>query len=368
MGNVSVCCRGRSKVQTKYAPTEVHVPGQCENLWQALQRAHASRGKITMVRVEEGDYDMPAEQLLIDFSMIHIKGAGKEKTRFHRYDNIAKIQICNGARNVFIEGISINGNGSGDGIVVINKSSLRLEKCEIKDVGGFGLHVAGGSDCEAVGCTIWNNGCPGIWVDGDQSSCIVRDTTVNHNQAEGVAAINRARIEIQGSTQIHHNKFAGVYGEDGGVICVVSKDTECYENNQSDKSETKGQQKVELGGGKVLDVSCLFVVHIFIYIHVSICGHTSTHIRICMYVCVHTHDIFEASYDSYVSTYSRDSLCVFFLSLLLLLLTLLFASSLFCYLRLFFVIRTGDAVKIEKRYSYMNAIMLYESIFLDARW
>ena len=255
MGILLSTCRGRNKNKIKYAVTEVHVPGQCENLWQALQRAHASSGKITMVRIAEGDYTMPAEQLLIDFSMIHIKGAGKDKTKFYRYDNVAKIQVCNGARNVFIEGISVSGDGAGDGIVVINKSSLRLEKCEIEGVGGFGLHVAGGSNCEAVGCTISNNGCPGVWVDGDQSSCMLRDSIVHNNSAEGAAAINRARLEIMGVTEIHTNRMAGVMADEGGVVSIQSKDAKCYGNNISSEknSESNGMQKCEMNAGKVMD-------------------------------------------------------------------------------------------------------------------
>ena len=53
------CVRRRSG--QKYAVDEVQVPDQCGSLWQAIQRAIASNGKIKTVCMAKGDSQMGDE-------------------------------------------------------------------------------------------------------------------------------------------------------------------------------------------------------------------------------------------------------------------------------------------------------------------
>ena len=226
--------RSKAKVASKYTVNELQVPSQCDTIWSALQRAAASAGKIKIIRIERGTFIM-TNFVCINFSNIHIIGAGKDVTFIVREDNLAKLQI-EGAENVRIEGISIGGEGSGDGLVIINQSKVLLENCEIKGVGGFGVYVSG-SNCELVGCNIEQTFCPGVWVDGGTESakatttCILRDSNIIHStNAEGIAALNFARVDIQGSCDIHHNRLAGIYAGSGGSITLCSKEIKCYKN------------------------------------------------------------------------------------------------------------------------------------------
>ena len=231
----SLCQRSKAKVASKYIVNELQVPSQCDTIWSALQRAAASAGKIKIIRIERGTFIMTKGFVCINFSNIHIIGAGKDVTFIVREDNLAKLQI-EGAENVRIEGISIGGEGSGDALVIINQSKVLLENCEIKGVGGFGVYVSGGSNCELVGCNIEQTFCPGVWVDGGTDSaratttCILQNSNIHSTNAEGIAALNFARVDIQGSCDIHHNRLAGIYAGSGGSITLCSKEIKCYKN------------------------------------------------------------------------------------------------------------------------------------------
>ncbi len=250
MGNVLRCHRGKVRAR-KYASHELHVPEQCATLWQALQRTFASRGKIKTIVIAPGDYTMGDEAIVIDSSMIHIRGAGKGKTRLFRNDNVAKLQVCGGARNVFVEGLTVMGGGSGDGIVVIGGSSLRLEKVEVNGVGGFGVHVSGKSDCEVVGSFVWNCNCPGVWCEGKGSNVILRDSDICHNTAEGAWAANEATMTVRGANKLHHNSECGLGAEDGGVVTVEGAGLELFDNNGGEDCV----QRKELSGGRIIDAA-----------------------------------------------------------------------------------------------------------------
>jgi hypothetical protein len=138
-----------------------------------------------------------------------------------------------------------------------------LENGEIKGIGGFGVHVTSGSNCELVGCNIEHINCPGVWVDGgaakvpkyDRATAILRDCEVHSNNAEGVGAINFARVDIQGACDIHHNKFAGLYAGSGGAIKLCSKDTKCHHNTIDKEEDVRGcqHQMLEEDDGVVID-------------------------------------------------------------------------------------------------------------------
>lgn len=246
IGRVLPCIRKKNKI--KYAVDEVQVPDQCKTLWEGVQRAMASNGRIATVRVAEGDYELNESMVIVNVGKIRIMGAGRGKTCFHRNDNLAKIQISDGAQDVAIEDASIHGTGAGDGIVVLGGSSLRLQNVEISHVGGFGVHVSNASECEIIQCSISHCGCPGVWAEGEGTRCKVRDTTIHHNSSDGCFAIHGAECVLNGATRVHHNDGYGIGVEEEGKIYVRTDEKLGFaiENN------TAKSQRKESGGGKIV--------------------------------------------------------------------------------------------------------------------
>jgi parallel beta-helix repeat protein len=240
-------CLGK-QTGAKYAVDEIAVPGQCATLWQALQRCIASNGRVKMIRVDEGDYEMGKESIVIDVSMVHIKGAGRGLTRFHRNDNIAKFQVSGGARNVFLEGLSMFGMGAGDGVVVLGGASLRLDDVEISKVGGFGVHVGAAGNCEIIECEISNNGCPGVWVDGKDSFCFVRNTNIHSNNSDGCFAVNGGHCVLNGAVKVHGNTGFGIGAEGNGTLTIRTNEKLGFavRNNKG------ASQRKEADGGRII--------------------------------------------------------------------------------------------------------------------
>ena len=79
---------------------------------------------------------------------------------------------------------------------------------------GFGVHVAGASTCEIVRCEIRNNGCPGVWVDGEDSICMVRDTVISDNGSDGCVSVNGGHCVLNGAVKVQGNKGVGIGAEE----------------------------------------------------------------------------------------------------------------------------------------------------------
>ena len=110
------------------------------------------------------------------------------------------------------------------------------------------MHVAGASTCEIVRCEIRNNGCPGVWVDGEDSICMVRDTVISDNGSDGCVSVNGGHCVLNGAVKVQGNKGVGIGAEENGTLTIRTNEELGFvvEGNKGT------HQRKEESGGKIV--------------------------------------------------------------------------------------------------------------------
>lgn len=107
---------------------------------------------------------------------------------------------------IVLRGLSINGQGGNNGIVVGAGQQVHIEQCEISNLGIDGIQVTGGSAIYIENSTVRSNGAHGILVTGTAGEVFLDSTRVTHNVAQGILAearklsVNRSAMEKNGSS------------------------------------------------------------------------------------------------------------------------------------------------------------------------
>jgi len=107
---------------------------------------------------------------------------------------------------VSLRGLSINGQGGNNGIVVTAAQQVHIERCEIANLLADGIKVGGGGAVYVANSTVRANGAHGILVTGTAGEVFVDDTRVAHNVSQGILAeagrlsVNRSVMEHNGSS------------------------------------------------------------------------------------------------------------------------------------------------------------------------
>jgi len=202
-----------SKKKSSGSCSEVHIPSQCTSLSEAVHRA--SRNKIRRISIASGSYVME-ENVFINVSNLIIKGAGIDSTCLHYMGYHGKIQLNSGCQNVIIEGIHLCCEGSGNGIEILNKSSVDLKNMKISG-GGFGVYANKMSTVNIYDSVICGNTCPGICVEDSGTMCNVYNTKIINNDSNGCFANRMGRITMYNSTVLQ-NKEANYSTCDNGII------------------------------------------------------------------------------------------------------------------------------------------------------
>ena len=95
-----------------------------------------------------------------------------------------------GVANLTLRGFEILGS-RGDGITFGGATALSVENCDISNVGGTGIYLAG-YRCSVSGCELWNLGRAGIIVDGgDRKTLSPGENRVVENYVRDYARIQR---------------------------------------------------------------------------------------------------------------------------------------------------------------------------------
>jgi len=118
------------------------------------------------------------------------------------------------ADKILLRGLSINGQGGDNGIVVTAAQQVHVENCEISNLGTDGIQVSGGTAVYVSHSTMRSNGARGIFVTGAAGEVFVHETRVAHNVAQGIfveagkISVNRTVMENNGSSGILVNPAA----------------------------------------------------------------------------------------------------------------------------------------------------------------
>jgi len=196
----------------------IHVPGQCATLSQAIARASTQRGPTRIV-IASGTYFMPSDTVVVGKNDLVIQGAGSESTHIHKVGYHGKLRISDRTKNVTIEGIHLCCAGTGNGIEILNGSSVVLKSVKISGA-GFGVYINGGSNVEIYDSTITNSSCTGVCVDNVGTKCSIFDSCITHNNSHGCFANNRGALVLHNCC-VDNNGDINCEAQDNGNILLV---------------------------------------------------------------------------------------------------------------------------------------------------
>jgi hypothetical protein len=94
-------------------------------------------------------------------------------------------------------------------------------KCVVRKCGGAGLVVDTGATVSATQCEFMENGHIGVSCGGANTKTRLNDCTMHHNGQDGLAAYNRAVVDLHGTkTDIHSNKQDGIAAGNRGKVNI----------------------------------------------------------------------------------------------------------------------------------------------------
>ena len=115
---------------------------------------------------------------------------------------------------VSLRGLSINGQGGNNGVVVTGGQQVHIEHCEISNLVLDGVQISGGSAVYVTNSTVRSNGGRGIFVTGTAGEVFVDGTRVARNGSQGIfteagrLSVNRSAMEDNGSSGVLVNPAA----------------------------------------------------------------------------------------------------------------------------------------------------------------
>ena len=204
-----------SPKRVKPHPSEIHVPSQCATLSQAVHRASANH-KVHTILIDTGFYSMQVETIFINISNLTIKGAGIDSTQICGEGYHGKIQISPFCQNITIEGLHLCCQGSGNGIEIMDKSSVLLNNVKISG-GGVGVYARKDSNVVIRDSVICGNACPGVYVEDAGTECNIYDSSIVFNDSNGCYANRNGRIVLH-SCLIEKNQDGDDEVQENGMI------------------------------------------------------------------------------------------------------------------------------------------------------
>lgn len=196
-------------------PSEIHVPSQCATLSQAVHRASANKNVHTIF-INPGFYSMETETIFISTSNLTIKGAGQDSTCLYGKGYHGKIQISPLCQNITVEGLHLCCQGSGNGIEIMDKSSVLLNNVKISG-GGIGVYARKDSNVVIRNSVISGNASPGVYVEDAGTECKIYDSSIVFNDSNGCYANRNGRIVLH-NCLLEKNKDSDDEVQENGVI------------------------------------------------------------------------------------------------------------------------------------------------------
>lgn len=119
---------------------------------------------------------------------------------------------------VQLRGLSINGQGGNNGIVVTAAQQVHIENCEISNLGTDGIQISGGAAVYVAKSTVRANGARGILITGAAGEVFVDETRIAHNVAQGILA-EAGKLSVTRSV-MQNNGSSGLLVNPAGATTV----------------------------------------------------------------------------------------------------------------------------------------------------
>ena len=236
----------------------IRVPEGCPTVHQAMDLAvifseknECTRENPVKVVVGEGQHEMVGVLCMGDYggtqtpvscSNITIAGKGKGTT------TILGGFYVNGKQNVNIEELSVT-NPIGWGLGCTGSgTNVAITECSFKRCLYSGVYVFDGATATGTRCNFMENGQCGVVCDDDNTKVRLNDSTMHHNELDGLVADLGAVVDLHGTkTDIHSNKRHGIYNGGRVNIHLPSQHNTSHDN--------VGEDRVQDNGGSIANIN-----------------------------------------------------------------------------------------------------------------
>jgi hypothetical protein len=142
------------------------------------------------------------------------------------FQNQPGVYVDAGANDrIVLRGLSVNGQGGLDGIVVGTSGEVHIESCTVSNMNGIGIIATLGSHVRIAGSTLRSNGLDGIFFAGNHT-IVVDDTQSVRNGRNGMWFSNAANGTIRRS-RFTDNAYDGLVAWiDAGTGFLTVQDSE----------------------------------------------------------------------------------------------------------------------------------------------
>ena len=159
---------------------------------------------------------------------------------------------------VVLRGLSINGQGGNNGIVVTVAGQVSIENCVIANMGGDGVQINGGTSVNVAGSALRSNGFNGLNVLAGAAEIHVDDSHILNNVNAGIFMSTGGSLSLN-RVSVENNGLSGMQINPGSAVTVNATVRDSLFSGNS-------------GSGVVTFANVAGVV-----LHVSVAGSASLH-------------------------------------------------------------------------------------------
>ena len=230
----------------------IRVPQGCPTLEKALVLANifSERKEYTTddplkIVLAKGVHEIvgDAEKMVrVTCNHLTLVGKGNDQT------TIRGGFVVENQQHVTFEKLTVS-NPNGYGLCLHrSETTVDMLKCIVNECKYDGMYVLGGATVAATQCTFTKNGGHGVFC-GTDTKARLQDTTMHHNEKNGLVAFSHAVVDLYGTkTAIHANKRYGLYAFHHGKINI-------HLPSQHETFQGNGRDRVQDGGGSIANIN-----------------------------------------------------------------------------------------------------------------
>jgi hypothetical protein len=238
----------------------IRVPDGCPTMNEAIdlavifsERNECTRENPVKIVVGEREYVMVgvAAPGIYGGLLTHVRcnnitivGKGKGKT------TILGGFYVNGKQNVKIEQLTVT-NDAGNGLLCDGSgTNVDVTECCFKKCQGYGMWVDEGATATATRCDFMENSRSGVACGGANTKVRLNDSTMHHNEQEGLLAHDHAVVDLHGTkTGIHSNKQDGIYAYHNAKVNIH------LPSQHNTTHDNAWQNRIQATGGSIANIN-----------------------------------------------------------------------------------------------------------------
>jgi hypothetical protein len=223
----------------------IRVPHGCPTVEKAMalalifsERKEYTETEPLKIRLETGVHQIVGDRFgLMDVTCSHITfvGKGKDQTTIRGGFRVTNQQ------HVKFEELAITNQNEAGLYLQGSATNVDVLKCIVKECGGAGMNVYGGTTVTATQCEFMENAY-GVYCHGANTKVRLDDCQMHHNGSNGLCAYH-AVVDLHGTkTDIHSNKRRGIFANNRAKVNIhlPSQHNTSHDNVGEDRDQFNG--------------------------------------------------------------------------------------------------------------------------------